>query len=159
MAASIAPSALPAPMIVCSSSMKRTTLPAALTSSSAFFKRSSNSPLYFAPASMPVISSATKRLFFNKSGILPSTMRWAKPSAIAVLPTPGSPISTGLFLVLLHNICITRLISSSRPMIGSKRPSAATSVRSRPYLSSTGVFLLPLPALPTERPPDISFRF
>ena len=28
-----------------------------------------------------------------------STMRWAMPSTIAVLPTPGSPISTGLFLV------------------------------------------------------------
>jgi hypothetical protein len=26
-------------------------------------------------------------------------MRWARPSTIAVLPTPGSPISTGLFLV------------------------------------------------------------
>jgi hypothetical protein len=26
-------------------------------------------------------------------------MRWAKPSTIAVLPTPGSPIKTGLFLV------------------------------------------------------------
>src|SRR5436305_78431 len=26
-------------------------------------------------------------------------MRWARPSTTAVLPTPGSPISTGLFLV------------------------------------------------------------
>lgn len=28
----------------------------------------------------------------------PATMRMASPSAMAVLPTPGSPISTGLFL-------------------------------------------------------------
>ena len=29
----------------------------------------------------------------------PLTMRWARPSTMAVLPTPGSPISTGLFFV------------------------------------------------------------
>ena len=32
-------------------------------------------------------------------GRCPSTMRWASPSTIAVLPTPASPSSTGLFLV------------------------------------------------------------
>ena len=26
-------------------------------------------------------------------------MRWARPSTMAVFPTPGSPMSTGLFLV------------------------------------------------------------
>ena len=39
------------------------------------------------------------RLFFSPSGTSPRTMRWARPSTMAVLPTPGSPISTGLFLV------------------------------------------------------------
>ena len=39
------------------------------------------------------------RLLRNISGTLPFTIRCANPSAIAVLPTPGSPISTGLFLV------------------------------------------------------------
>ena len=34
------------------------------------------------------------------SGTSPRTIRWARPSTIAVLPTPGSPISTGLFFVL-----------------------------------------------------------
>ena len=33
------------------------------------------------------------------SGTLFSTMRCARPSAMAVLPTPGSPISTGLFFL------------------------------------------------------------
>ena len=39
------------------------------------------------------------RLSFSPSGTSPRTMRCASPSTIAVLPTPGSPISTGLFLV------------------------------------------------------------
>jgi hypothetical protein len=38
-------------------------------------------------------------------------MRWASPSAMAVLPTPGSPTSTGLFLVRRPKICTTRSIS------------------------------------------------
>ena len=41
---------------------------------------------------------------------------------MAVLPTPGSPISTGLFLVLRERIWIVRRISSSRPMTGSSLP-------------------------------------
>ena len=38
-------------------------------------------------------------LFFNPSGTSPRTILCANPSTIAVLPTPGSPISTGLFFV------------------------------------------------------------
>ena len=38
-------------------------------------------------------------LVLEPSGTSPRTMRWARPSTMAVLPTPGSPISTGLFLV------------------------------------------------------------
>ena len=72
----------------------------------------------------------------------PETIRCARPSTIAVLPTPGSPISTGLFLVRRERTWITRRISSSRPMTGSSLPSSAACVRSRPnfcsdwYLSS-----------------------
>ena len=52
LAASTAPSAAPAPTIVCSSSMKRTIRPsAAWTSLSTALSRSSNSPRYLAPAS------------------------------------------------------------------------------------------------------------
>ena len=98
--ASIAPSALPAPTSVCISSMKRMTPPAAaVTSASTAFSRSSNSPRYFAPAISAPMSSAISCLSFSDSGTSPLTMRSARPSAMAVLPTPGSPISTGLFLV------------------------------------------------------------
>ena len=69
------------------------------------------------------------------SGTSPRTMRWASPSTIAVLPTPGSPISTGLFLVLRERIWTTRRISSSRPITGSRRPERASATRSRPYFS------------------------
>ena len=39
------------------------------------------------------------RLPFSPSGTSPSMIRLASPSTMAVLPTPGSPMSTGLFLV------------------------------------------------------------
>ena len=61
--------------------------------------RSSNSPRYFAPATIAPRSSEISRLPRSDSGTSPATMRWARPSTTAVLPTPGSPISTGLFLV------------------------------------------------------------
>jgi hypothetical protein len=58
------------------------------------------------------------------------------PRRWPVLPTPGSPMSTGLFLVRRDRTWITRRISSSRPMTGSSRPARASVVRSRPYFSS-----------------------
>ena len=135
--ASIAPSALPAPTSVCISSMKRMISPAApVTSESTAFSRSSNSPRYFAPAMSEPMSSASSFLLRRLSGTSPSTMRSASPSAMAVLPTPGSPISTGLFLVRRLSTCIVRRISSSRPMIGSILPWRAASVRSREYFLS-----------------------
>ena len=66
-------------------------------------------------------------------------MASARPSTIAVLPTPGSPISTGLFLVRRVRIWVTRRISSERPITGSSLPSRAHFVRSRPYSSRKGV--------------------
>ncbi len=141
LAASTAPSAAPAPTIVCSSSMKRMTWPAASwISLRTAFRRSSNSPRYFEPASSAPMSSATTRRSRSESGTSPSTMRWARPSTIAVLPTPGSPISTGLFLVRRERTWITRRISSSRPITGSSLPSRAATVRSRPNLSSAWYF-------------------
>ncbi len=56
---------------------------------------------------------------------------------MAVLPTPGSPMSTGLFLVRRDSTCMTRSISFSRPMTGSSLPSRASWVRLRPNWSST----------------------
>ena len=72
----------------------------------------------------------------SPSGTSPLTMRWARPSTIAVLPTPGSPIRTGLFFVLRDRICTTRRISLSRPITGSSLPVLASLTRSRPYFSS-----------------------
>ena len=58
---------------------------------------------------------------------------------MAVLPTPASPSSSGLFLVRRHRIWITRSTSSSRPISGSNSPSAASWVRSRAYSVMWGV--------------------
>ena len=135
--ASMLPSVFPAPTSVCSSSMNRITLPAAFSISvSSAFSRSSNSPRYFAPASSAGRSSASTCLPCSDSGTSPVAIRCAIPSTIAVLPTPGSPISTGLFLVRRCSTWIARRISSSRPITGSSLPRRARSVRSRVYFLS-----------------------
>ena len=126
-AASTAPSAAPAPTIVWSSSMKRMIWPSASwTSFSTAFRRSSNSPRYLLPAISAPMSSATTRRSRSDSGMSPETMRWASPSTIAVLPTPGSPIRTGLFFVRRDSTWMTRRISSSRPITGSSLPCSAS---------------------------------
>src|SRR6202453_3578532 len=107
-----------------------------VTSLRTAFKRSSNSPRYFAPAISAERSSDTMRFGFRTSGTSPEMIRCARPSTMAVLPTPGSPIRTGLFFVRRARICITRRISSSRPITGSSLPRRARSVRSRAYCSS-----------------------
>ena len=91
--------------------------------------RSSNSPLYLAPAIRAPISSEKICLLWRFSGTSPRTIRWASPSAIAVFPVPGSPTRMGLFFVLLESICRTRRISSSRPITGSSLPDLAASLR------------------------------
>ena len=75
-AASIAPSAPPAPRIVCSSSTNSTTRPSAsATSSSTAFRRCSNWPRNCAPATMPARSSATSAAPRSVSGTSPAAMR------------------------------------------------------------------------------------
>ena len=56
---------------------------------------------------------------FRFSGTSPRTMRCASPSAMAVLPTPASPIRQGLFLRLRDRMRTTLRISWSRPITGS----------------------------------------
>ena len=98
--ASIEPSALPAPTMVCSSSTNRMMRPSSFDSAlSTALRRSSKSPRNLAPANRAPRSNARMRLSLRPSGTSPLTTRWANPSTMAVLPTPGSPISTGLFLV------------------------------------------------------------
>ena len=131
--ASTAPSAAPAPTMVWSSSIKRTTCPSACsTSARTAFSLSSNSPRYLLPAMSAPKSRAMSRLSRRLSGTSPSAIRCANPSTIAVFPTPGSPIRTGLFLRLRDSTCITRRISSSRPITGSSLPEIASCVSSLP---------------------------
>ena len=59
---------------------------------------------------------------------------------MAVLPTPGSPMRTGLFFVRRESTWTTRRISSSRPMTGSSSPFSARSVRSMPNFSRAPIF-------------------
>ncbi len=139
--ASIAPSAAPAPTRVCNSSMKRMMFPSEpVTSFSTAFRRSSNSPRYLAPATSAPRSRVITCLSFRVLGTSPRTMRCANPSTIAVFPTPGSPINTGLFLVRRFSTWMTRRISSSRPITGSSLPCSASCVRLRPYFSSAWYF-------------------
>mmetsp|Transcript_5311 Transcript_5311/g.16681 ORF Transcript_5311/g.16681 Transcript_5311/m.16681 type:complete len:226 (+) Transcript_5311:7550-8227(+) len=151
-AASIAPSAAPAPTNVCTSSITKIISLFTLTSSIIFFKRSSNSPRYFVPATSNPISKVTTLLSSSMSGTSLAIILWANPSAIDVLPTPGSPIRIGLFLVLLPRICITRSISFSRPITGSRVPASAFSVKSVPNSSNVGALFRPWPwlLLPTK---------
>ena len=141
LAASIAPSAAPAPTIVWISSMKSITSPAFFTSFKAFLILSSKSPLYLLPATIPEISSVTTLLSFKISGTSPDAIFWANPSTAAVLPTPGSPIKHGLFLVLLDKISITLSISCFLPITGSSFPSSAFLVKSCPNWFNVGVWL------------------
>ena len=99
-AASIAPCPPPAPTSVWISSINSTISPSlSVTSLITAFRRSSNSPLNLAPAIRAPMSNAKICLSTKFSGTSPSTILCAKPSAIAVLPVPGSPTKIGLFLV------------------------------------------------------------
>ena len=85
------------------------------------------------------------RLSTSSSGTSPAAILSARPSAMAVLPTPGSPMSTGLFFVRRVKMRSARAISSSRPITGSSLPSRAIAVKSR--VNSASV----LPLLPSLR--------
>ena len=60
------------------------------------------------------------------------------PSTMAVLPTPGSPTSSGLLVRRLPRTSMTSSTSRSRPTSGSSLPAAASSVRLRPSCESQG---------------------
>ncbi len=91
--------------------MNRMMSPVSRISFMTFLRRSSNSPRYLLPATSAARSSVHTCLPLSSSGTSWLAMRWAKPSTMAVLPTPGSPMSTGLFLVRRLRICMTRSIS------------------------------------------------
>ena len=125
----------PAPTTVWISSMKRMIPPSeSVTSFITALSLSSNSPRNLAPAIKRPMSSDITRTPWSERGTSPCTILRASPSEMAVLPTPGSPMSTGLFLLLLERIWMVLRISSSRPMTGSSLPALASAVRSRAYL-------------------------
>ena len=113
-------------------------MPASRTSSITFLIRSSNSPRYLDPATMADKSRVSTRFPLTESGTAPSAICPARPSTMAVFPTPGSPIRQGLFLVLRLNVWISLRISSSRPIQGSSFFSLASAVKSRLYCSRAG---------------------
>ena len=106
------------------------------TSLRTVFKRSSNSPRYLAPAIKDPMSREMMVLLAKLLGTSPFAIRCANPSTMAVFPTPGSPIRTGLFLVFRDKIRITSKISSSRPITGSGFSLCARFTKSVPYFSS-----------------------
>ena len=120
-------------------------LPAARTSPTSLFIRSSNSPLYLEPAISAAKSKEKIRLSLIFSGTASFAIRCAIPSMIAVLPTPGSPTIHGLFFVLRLKICISLCISSSRPTTGSSLPSSARAFRSVQNCSNTEPLPVPSP--------------
>ena len=65
----------------------------------------------------------------------------ASPSAIAVLPTPGSPTNIGLFFLRLQRIWITLFISFSLPITGSILFSFAFTIRSIEYFERFDSFV------------------
>ena len=78
-----------------------------------FLRRSSKSPLNFVPANSAPRSR--EKIFESNSELGTSffIIFKAKPSASAVLPTPGSQTKIGLFLFLLARTWIVLLISFS----------------------------------------------
>ena len=141
LAASIEPGVLPAPIMVCISSINTMMSGLASISFNRACMRSSNWPLYFVPATIDVMFRLTMRLLNSTGDTRLRAISCANPSTMALLPTPGSPISMGLFFLRRHNISVTRCISSSRPTTGSSLPSAAVTVRSVENRSRIGVWL------------------
>ena len=137
--ASKLPIAPPAPTIVWISSMNKIISLFFSISFITAFILSSNCPLYFVPATTLAKSRDMTLLLYSNLETFLSTILKANPSAIADLPTPGSPISKGLFFFLLLKIWDTLSISLFLPIIGSSFPSEAYNVKSLPKLSSTGV--------------------
>ena len=92
------------------------------------------------------MSIETNLLPSSVSGTSPSIIRRASLSITAVFPTPGSPIKTGLFFLLLLRICTTLSSSAALPTTGSSSPFSALLVRSVAISSRVGVEeLLDLP--------------
>mmetsp|Transcript_702 Transcript_702/g.2019 ORF Transcript_702/g.2019 Transcript_702/m.2019 type:complete len:401 (-) Transcript_702:52-1254(-) len=154
--ASMAPSAAPAPTNVWSSSINRMVFVSLEASATTSLNLSSNSPRYFVPATNKAISSVCTRAPFNFLGTSPSAIFWARPSAMAVFPTPASPTRHGFDFRLLNKIWTALAISSLLPTHGSSSPSRANAVRSTPTEANVVSRSSPSPPTPTSEP--LAFR-
>ena len=111
-AASIAaPMAVPCPIRLCSSSMNRMTSLAAVVSATI----AANALLVLTAICRPgeqrdVIERKQSNVAQRQRHVL-GAMRWANPSAMAVLPTPAGPTSVGLFLPCRRRMSMTRATS------------------------------------------------
>ena len=86
--------------------------------------RSSNCPLYLVPATIDVMSKLTT-LLLNKTGdVFLCAISCARPSTMALFPTPGSPTNIGLFLSFLERTSIASSISLFLPITGLCIPSS-----------------------------------
>ena len=139
-ASKVPPEAAPAPIKVWISSMNSTALGLSLSDFNTPLSRCSKSPRYLVPANKAPMSSEYTCESAKISGTSFCVMRQARPSAIAVLPTPASPTSKGLFLRRRQRICMTRSTSYSRPINGSILPSLAIWFRFCVNCSSGEVF-------------------
>ncbi len=130
LAASPLPAWPPAPISVCASSINRMIgLAEPFTSSITPCKRRSNSPFTLAPACSRPRSRQSSSTPFSAAGTSPLTMRSARPSTMAVLPTPASPTTIGLFFRRRARMSIIWRIAESRQSTGSSLPSRACWVK------------------------------
>ena len=129
----------PAPFMVCASSMNKMQFFLVSSAVITALNFSSNSPRYFDPASNDPISRPHTSCPLINSGTLLLQISCARPSTIAVLPTPGSPTISMLALNLRANTVIMSDSSVLRPIIGSSFAAAANAVILVQYSSSISV--------------------
>ena len=96
---------------------------------------SSKSPRYLDPASNAPTSNEYSSCPCKNSGIVLSAIICARPSAIAVLPTPGSPTINTFDLNRLANTLTISSSSVLRPINGSSLPCLARLVKFVVYSS------------------------
>ncbi len=158
--ASIAPSAPPAPTIVCSSSMKMIVSGDSRISFMMFLRRSSNCPRYFVPATTLARSRVISRWLRSSSGTFPSTICCGQPLDDGGLPDAGLADQDRVVLLppaedLDHPLDL-RLAAEDRielPLARQLRQVAPELVQGR----GVGLLLPLAPASPAGVPPR-SFR-
>ncbi len=80
---------------------------------------SEKAPRSWVPATTLAMSSSTST---RPRVAAEASSRWAIPSTSAVLPTPGSPTSSGLLVRRFPRTSMTSSTSRSRPTSGSSFP-------------------------------------